>query len=98
VGLVLTHEDVRRRARVALILRADVRPGDGSEASLEFYWTKGKGLARWITHPHPWTRLRNLLRKYVGPKRADGLASHYFRLATGLWPGERFGENKVGPG
>lgn len=65
---------------------------------LKHYWTKGKGLKRWAGHPHPWTRLRNLLRKHVGPGRADRMASEWFHDVFGIWSGEREGRNPVGPG
>ena len=73
----------------------DTHPGG---EQLKHYWTKGKGLAKWINHPHPWTALRNHLVKYVGPERANRIASEWFHEATGLWPGERKGSNPVGPG
>lgn len=66
--------------------------------ALKHYWTTGEGLKRWRGHPHPWTRLRNLLRKHVGPGRAERMASEWFRLVFGYWPGHRKGENPVGPG
>lgn len=69
---------------------------DGDE--LQAYWTRGKGLARWSLSPHPWRKLRSLLRKHPGIHDAEGLASHYFKIAFGIWPGERAGSNPVGPG
>jgi len=69
---------------------------DGDE--LQAYWTRGKGLKRWSLNPHPWTRLRNLLRKHPGVHDAEGLASHYFHVVFGFWPGHRKGSNPVGPG
>jgi len=78
----------------------DQKPGvTGASASLNRYWTKGEGLARWATSAHPWTTLRNLLLRYGVPKnQADGLASSYFHTVFGIWPGERKGTNPVGPG
>lgn len=69
---------------------------DGDD--LEAYWTRGEGLARWSTHPHPWRRLRGLLRKHPRIRDPEGLASHYFHIVFGIWPGERKGSNPVGPG
>lgn len=69
---------------------------DGDE--LEAYWTRGKGLARWSTHPHPWRRLRGLLRKHPRIRDPEGLASHYFHVVFKIWPGERKGSNPAGPG
>lgn len=44
------------------------------------YWTRGKGFAKWIGSPTPWTTLRALLIKYVG-KQAAGLTTNVM-LAT----------------
>lgn len=77
----------------------DLKPETtGASAALNRYWTKGKGLAKWATNPHPWTTLRNLLMKYVPKNQADGLASEYFHIVFGIWPGERKGKNPVGRG
>lgn len=73
----------------------DVTPGDGE---LKKYWVRGPGLARWSTSPHPWTTLVNLLTKHVGRRRAERMASAWFKLVFGIWPGERKGSNPVGPG
>jgi hypothetical protein len=78
------------------ILDAELRALDGNQ--LKHYWTKGKGLARWRAHPHPWTKLRNLLLKHVGPGRAERMASDWFHEVFGYWPGHRKGSNPVGPG
>lgn len=76
---------------------ADV-PGLNDGRAFRRYWTKGPGLARWKTSPHPWTTLVGLLTKHVGPERAKGLASNYFHHVHGYWPGHRKGKNPVGPG
>lgn len=65
---------------------------------LHHYWTRGEGLAKWATHPHPWTALRNHLRKYVGQARANRMASQWFFEVRGYWSGSRKGKNPVGPG
>lgn len=54
---------------------------------LHHYWTRGKGLAKWIGSPHPWTTLYHHLRKYVGSERAKRMASEWLHEVTGLWPG-----------
>lgn len=74
----------------------DKRPGDA--ARLKRYWTKGKGLRKWIDSAHPWTTLRNHLLKYMPKAMADRVASQWFHAATGLWSGERKGKNPVGRG
>ncbi|MEY8577226.1 hypothetical protein AALI21_02820 [Corynebacteriaceae bacterium 6-324] len=66
--------------------------------NFEIYWTRGPGLARWASNPHPWTTLVNLLSKYMSRRHAKGLASNYFKKTFGIWPGERKGENPLGPG
>jgi hypothetical protein len=70
--------------------------GDGGQ--LKDYWTKGEGLARWATSPHPWTALRNHLAEHMPTDRADQVASQWFHDVFGMWPGERKGDNPVGPG
>jgi hypothetical protein len=44
------------------------------------YWTVGKGAAKWMSSPNPWTTLHGLLLKYVGPMAA-GLTTNVM-LAT----------------
>lgn len=78
------------------VLRAGPDPRDGHQ--FEVYWTKEEGLARWATKPHPWRTLRRLLRKHPEIHDPEGLASHYFHIVFGMWPGERKGSNPVGPG
>ena len=78
-------------------LRADVHPGDPGQ--LKEYWVHGKGRAKWITSPHPWTALYHHLLKYLkNPEYAKRVASQWFHDATGMWPGSRKGKNKLGPG
>lgn len=71
---------------------------DRTGNNFERFWTRGKGLARWRLHPHPWRRLRSLLRKHPRIRDPEGLASTYFRRVFGYWPGHRKGSNPVGPG
>lgn len=74
----------------------DLNPGDNQ---LKHYWTRDpRGLAKWATHPHPWTALRNHLIKFVGRERANRIASEWFHDVFGIWPGERKGQNPFGPG
>lgn len=48
----------------------------GHGTQLWVYWTVGKGQARWITSPTPWTTLRALLIKAGVPVgQASGLAT-----------------------
>lgn len=74
---------------------ADPRPG--SRGFFKWYWTKGPGLRKWRFSAHPWTSLRNHLRKYI-PQWADETASVWFRDTFGYWPGHRKGRNPFGPG
>ena len=74
-------------------------PADDFQARhLKRYWTKGPGLAKWATSPKPYTTLVALLSKYMTPNQAKGLAANYFKAVFGIWPGERKGSNKLGPG
>lgn len=77
---------------------ADTHLGDGNARALKRYWTKGPGLARWINTAHPWTSLYMHLVKYMPPGKAKRTASAWFHEVTGMWPGERKGTNKFGPG
>lgn len=77
----------------------DPTPGDGEAWRLEEYWTKGPGLARWASHPHPWTTLYRLLLKHVkNPAMAKRLTETYFVKVFGIHSGTRFGDNPRGPG
>lgn len=76
----------------------DTKPGDGNARRLKAYWTRGEGRAKWVGKPHPWTSLRNHLAKYMPREMANRTASQWFHDVFGIWPGERKGENPVGPG
>lgn len=74
---------------------------------LHHYWTRGEGLKRWSTKPHPWTTLYRHLVKYVGPARAKRMASEWFHEVFGYWSGSdihrvRSGKpprgKRIGPG
>lgn len=72
-------------------------PGNGER--LKLYWTKGEGLAKWATNPHPWTTLHALLRKIpLKEPLATRLTETYFRAVFGIKSGERRGKNPTGPG
>lgn len=75
----------------------EVRAAIGDD-SLHHYWTKGKGLAKWAKSPHPWTSLYNHLKKHVGPARAKRMAAAWHKEVFGIWPGEKKGDNPLGPG
>lgn len=80
-------------------IERDFNPGDGDGYRFELYWTKGPGLARWATHPHPWTTLyRHLLKHVKNPNFAARLTETYFVIVFGYHSGSRKGLNPVGPG
>ena len=82
-----------------MVAGRELSPADvKATARLKEYWAHGEGRQKWINSPHPWTTLRDLLLKYVSKRVADGLAANIFHLATGIWPGERKGDNPLGPG
>lgn len=57
------------------------------------YWTKGPGLARWASSPHPYTALTTALRAEGVPGRyVNGLAAEYFKRVFGIYPGQRKGK------
>lgn len=61
--------------------------GVKSAHELHSYWTKGEGLAKWATKPHPWTALYHELLKYLNPELAKRTASQWFHDVFGYWPG-----------
>lgn len=65
----------------------ELRALDVHNNEFKKYWTRGPGLKKWLGHPHEWTALRNHLVKYVGPERADRIASEWFHEVKGFWPG-----------
>ncbi|MGH3369603.1 MAG: hypothetical protein ACRDPR_06350 [Nocardioidaceae bacterium] len=68
-------------------------------AQLKHYWTKDpEGLAKWASHPHPWTALYHHLLKHMPSEQAKRVASEWFHTVFGIWPGERKGDNPVGRG
>lgn len=74
-------------------------PKPGSPGFFKWYWTKGPGLAKWRSSPHPWTTLYNHIVKHVGnPAMAKRIAAQWFHDTMGYWPGDRKGKNPVGPG
>lgn len=61
-------------------------------AALKNYWTKGAGLARWSTSPHPYTALTRALRSELPAKAqhmVNGLAANLFKAVFGIYPGQR---------
>ncbi|MGW4123628.1 2'-5' RNA ligase family protein [Nocardia sp. NPDC004711] len=87
-----------RAERAALAARrvlvaAGADPVDDHKAKpLEKYWTEGKGLARWSSDAHPYTKLVEELTKEIGademtPEQIKGLAANYYHKVFGRWPG-----------
>lgn len=62
-------------------------PKPGSRGYLKWYWTKGPGLAKWATSPHPYTSLLAHLIKFLTPEVAKKTAAQWFHDALGFWPG-----------
>lgn len=57
------------------------------------YWTRGAGLGRWASTPHPYTALTAALREEgVPPQYVNGLAAEYFHKVFGIYPGQRKGK------
>lgn len=82
----------------------DVALGEWNKAArpngdqLRDYWTRGEGRAKWINSAHPWTTLYRHLRKHMSDGKAKRTAARWFKAATGMWPGERKGDNPHGKG
>lgn len=64
---------------------ADPKPG--TRGYLKWYWTKGEGLAKWSTSPHPWTALYHHLLKFMNAEEAKRTASQWFHDVFGFWSG-----------
>jgi hypothetical protein len=64
----------------------------------KWYWTKGPGLAKWSTSPHPWTALKRHLRGKVPATYIDQVVSAWFEDVFGYPPSARQGKNPVGKG
>lgn len=62
----------------------DTTPGHDE---LHHYWTRGEGLARWRTSPHPFSTLRDLLAEHVPIEQANRMAAAWVHEVTGNWPG-----------
>lgn len=80
---------------------ADQQPAASAQRSanqLREYWTRGEGLAKWADSPHPWTALYHHLIKFMPAGEAKRTAAQWFHAVFGIWPGERAGDNPVGPG
>lgn len=59
----------------------------GNAEQLKHYWTRDpEGLAKWASHPHPFTALVHHLSKFVA--NPEGLAAEYYHAVFGHWPGE----------
>ncbi len=73
----------------------DTTPGHDE---LHHYWTKGEGLAKWVSSPHPWTTLYEHLAKFpeVGPVKAKLYASRWFIEVFGFAAGSD--KNRVAHG
>jgi len=85
-------------------LGEDTHPGG---EQLHHYWTRGEGLARWRTSPHPWTTLYTLLLEHMKPAMAKRAASKWFIEVFGYAAGSdrhrvESGKpprgNRIGPG
>jgi hypothetical protein len=53
----------------------DITPGHDE---LHHFWTRGKGLARWVGSPTPWTTLVALLSEHVPLSKARVFASRWY--------------------
>jgi hypothetical protein len=57
-----------------------------STERLHAYWTRGKGLAKWVDHVHPWTALRDHLAKFMDLDEANRTATVWMHEVTGTYP------------
>ena len=107
---MVTSEDIRRKARLALITRAaSPLPAQVDREQLRRYWTEDpRALRKWWLRPSGrFTALRRHLLKFMDPGRATRTAAEWFHLKAGYWPGSDLNRihagkpprgSKVGPG
>lgn len=90
----LATEIDAQQAAEAKKRRAD--SGRGNPEALHRYWTKGKGRAKWVNHPHPWTTLyRHLLKHMDGDvDMARRTAAAWYHDVFGKWPGQGRSKSK----
>lgn len=70
-------------------------PATGASESLNRYWTRGEGLARWANTATPYRSLVAALRKEGVPGHmVNGLAAKYYRTVKGEWPGKKGGDKE----
>lgn len=63
---------------------------DPGAQRLRNYWLAGKGLAKWATNPHPWTKLEHLLRDYIkDPARRKAVVTRWYFLHFGKYPNQK---------
>lgn len=77
------------------------------DQKLHHYWTQGKGKAKWVGAPKPWTTLVAHLTEHVGLAKAKVYASRWFYEVFGFYSGSDKNRvthgkpprgEKVGPG
>jgi hypothetical protein len=73
----------------------DKKPGIGASKDLNEYYLTGEG-SGWQLSPKPWTTLRNRLLQFMSIAKANGLATDYFFLHFGYYPGSKEHRNRGG--
>ena len=65
----------------------------GNAGELHHYWTiSAEGLAKWATHPHPFSALLGHLKRYISPlSKAEATAAKWHHEVLGFWPGAHSG-------
>lgn len=56
---------------------------------LKNYWLHGKGQAKWVGHPHPWTALYRHLKKHMPDEMAKRVTSQWYFEKFGHHPGQK---------
>ncbi len=92
--------DDRDELATAIEEAAEARRRGGRDAGAErlhHYWTKGKGRAKWVGKPHPWTELYKHLLKHMhgDDDLARRTAATWYHDVHGKWPTEGHRRSKV---
>jgi hypothetical protein len=64
------------------------RARETSGRRLREYWTRGPGLAKWVSSPTPWRTLHRFLSKYLSGAKLDATTSAWYRIVFGRLPGQ----------
>ncbi|QPO17094.1 RNA ligase [Gordonia phage Lilbeanie] len=94
--IVAARRESIEREFLSILAAGVPKTDDQKAAPLRRYWTKGKGLARWATNPHPYdtlvAQLEQEIKTGMTPDDIKGLAANYYHAVFKRWPGKKKGK------